>query len=302
MYKKPNFFIIGAPKCGTTALSEYIRTHPNIFLSNPKEPHFFAQDITGYSCCSDLNSYKNIFSNVTSDEISVGEASVLYLYSSEAVQKIYEFNKDAKIIIMLRNHLEYIYSYHNQLLLNTDENEVSFQTAWNLEKSRKSNKNIPKNCRCKKLLYYRDVGRVGLQVEKVLEIFPKEQIMFILMDDIKSDMRKVYLDTLNFLEVEDDGRIDFPKINENKRYKSTFIGNLSNNPPVFLMKISKFIKKILGLQKVHFMKKIHEKNKETVQREPLSIEFKKELMEEFKEDIERLEKLINRDLSSWKKI
>ena len=44
----PDFFIVGAPKCGTTAISEYLRTHPRIFMCKPKEPHYFALDIPGY--------------------------------------------------------------------------------------------------------------------------------------------------------------------------------------------------------------------------------------------------------------
>lgn len=302
MYKKPNFFIVGAPKCGTTALSEYLKTHPNIFISDPKEPHFFAQDITGYSCCNSLNKYQKIFENILKEQTLVGEASVLYLYSDEAIKRIYDFNPQSKIIIMLRSTIEYIYSYHSQLLLNTDENIDNFQIAWKLEKERKEGKHIPKTCRCQKLLYYRDIGKLGEQVEKVLKIFPKEQVLFLLMDDMKKDMRQVYLDTLNFLGVEDDGKKDFPKINENKKHKLKVIGQLRNNPPKTLLRIIQKIKKVLRIENMSLTKHLYEMNTQVVQRESLSLDFRQELLNEFLGDIEKLEKLIGRDLSHWKKI
>lgn len=300
MDKIPNFFIIGAPKCGTTALSEYLRTHLEIFISDPKEPHFFAQDITGYSCCNTESKYKEIFLNVSKNEIAVGEASVLYLYSNEAINKIYQFNQNSKIIVMLRNHVDYIYSYHSQLLLNGDEIVNTFEEAWKLELERRNNKSVPKNCRCQKLLYYRDIGRLGEQVERVLSVFPKEQIHFILMDDMKNNMRQVYLDVLTFLGVKDDGKIVFPKINENKQNKFKLLAQFRNNPPKIVIDLVKVIKKMLKLNNVSFTKKLHEMNMKTIEREPLKKEFREELFYEFKEDILKLGKLINRDLSHWK--
>jgi hypothetical protein len=104
--KKPDFFIVGAPKCGTTSLSEYLKQHPEIFMSEPKEPHFFGTDLESYwggrfERYRDVHKYLSLFANVQ-DEIRVGEASPWYLYSKRAAEEIKQFNPASRIIILLR--------------------------------------------------------------------------------------------------------------------------------------------------------------------------------------------------------
>ena len=298
--KKPNFFIAGAPKCGTTALSEYLKMHPNIFISTPKEPHYFAKDITPYSCCATLEEYLNIFKDVQDQQSAIGEASVLYLYSNVALKNIFQFNPDAKIIVMLRHPVDYIYSYYNQLLINGYEDIEDFEMAWRLQDKRRDGYNLPKTCRVPKLLYYEEIGKLGEQVEKLLEIFPEKQVNFILLEDMKKNAKKVYKEVLDFLEVVDDHRSDFPIINENTMYTNKTIGKLRNNPPPNMMAISRFVKKILGLNHIHFMAKIHEWNRKKIKRATLDDAFRGELIELYIEDINKLELLIRRDFSNWK--
>jgi hypothetical protein len=71
---KPNFFIVGAPKCGTTALYEYLRPHPNIFMPKVKEPHFFAKDLGTYPFIKTLEDYTRLFAAAGSRHLRVGEA------------------------------------------------------------------------------------------------------------------------------------------------------------------------------------------------------------------------------------
>ncbi|UCC88813.1 MAG: sulfotransferase, partial [Anaerolineales bacterium] len=99
---KPNFFIVGAPRCATTALYRYLCDHPNIFMPRVKEPHFFAEDISVGKPTKTLDWYMGLFEESSEEHLAVGEASVFYLYSSVAVRRIYEFNKEAKIIVILR--------------------------------------------------------------------------------------------------------------------------------------------------------------------------------------------------------
>ena len=79
--KKPNFFIVGAPKCGTTALASYLNEHSKIFVSNPKEPHYFATDFPRYRLYDSLKQYLDIFNDAKSENVAIGEASVFYMYS-----------------------------------------------------------------------------------------------------------------------------------------------------------------------------------------------------------------------------
>src|SRR5690349_21884975 len=88
---KPNFFIVGAPKCGTTALYEYLRPHPNVFLPRVKEPHFFATDLGTYPAVKTRAAYDRLFADSLAEHTRVGEASVYYLRSSAALANIREF-------------------------------------------------------------------------------------------------------------------------------------------------------------------------------------------------------------------
>src|SRR3990167_9603139 len=104
--KKPNFFILGAPRCGTTSLSTYLREHPNVFFSFPKEVNFFSSDIYSSTLCSDISSYLKLFSNSEEIHLAVGEGSVFYLASNCAVPSILQFNPQAKFIVMVRNPVD----------------------------------------------------------------------------------------------------------------------------------------------------------------------------------------------------
>ena len=106
----PNFFIVGAPKCGTTALCEYLKYHPNVFMSTPKEPHYFAEDFERYRHVKTEDKYLALFGDCNDRHLMIGEASVFYLRSTRAVSLIRDFNPDAKIIVMLRNPVDMVYS------------------------------------------------------------------------------------------------------------------------------------------------------------------------------------------------
>lgn len=298
--KKPNFFIIGAPKCGTTALTSYLSCHENIFLTDPKEPHYFSSDMKPYSCCNSLDEYLSLFDNVTDKHKLIGEASVMYLYSEDAIKNLYEFDPTVKLIVALRNPVDYLYSYHSQMLINHDEDVENFKTAWELCEERSELKHIPKTCRINKLLDYKSVGKLGEQVENVLKIFPKEQVFFFLLEDMKNDSLQLYKDILDFLELEYDGKVDFPVVNENKKYRFKYLNKFKNNPPKNLLNTVRFIKKKIGLGNVSLMGKVYERNLKSAKREAIEEELKNEISQYFKDDIEKLSKLINRDLEHWK--
>lgn len=249
--KIPNFFIAGMPKSGTTALYEYLRAHPNIFMSSLKEPHFFATDLTflfakdaPYRCVDNLDEYLKLFESVSDKHYAVGEASIWYLFSKEAIKNIYKFNNKAKIIAILRNPLDLVYSLHSYLVYAFNENEKDFKKAWYLQKERGKGHKLPKQGVHLGFLQYAQVGKLGEHVERLKYIFPNEQVKLILFDDFKSSPKAVYEDVLSFLEVPSDGRTDFPPpVNENPVHKISWLGFLFQRPPRILRKIIKALEK-----------------------------------------------------------
>lgn len=303
--KIPNFFIVGAPKCGTTALYEYLRTHPNIFMPNQKEPHYFTQDYPKRPFKpSSLDEYLKLFQESSHEHLAIGEASTGYLYSPVAINNIYKFNKDAKIIVMLRNPVEMVYSLHSELLLNLNENEPDFEKAWRLQDSRRKGQNIPKCCYKPSLplLQYAKVAKYSAQIERLFNIFPREQIKVILFDDFKKSTRSIYEDVLAFLEVPSDGKTEFPIVNPHTTVHFRLLKYIIRR--INILFIIKF-KKIIGMENDIIVPKIltllSATNGKMEQRKSLSSSFRSELINEFKDDIEKLSLLLNKDLSHWLK-
>src|SRR5690625_5018834 len=144
--RKVNLFILGAPKCGTTSLYTYLNSHPEIFMSPIKEPHYFNTD-SGERGITDKIEYEKLFCQSIEQQKYRGEASTWYLYSNIAVTSILKYNPNARFIVMIRNPCEMAPSLHKQLQLNRRETITDFREAWHLQDQRRTGLNIPKECR-----------------------------------------------------------------------------------------------------------------------------------------------------------
>ena len=127
----PDFVIVGAPKCGTTALASYLDGHPRIFLSRVKEPNYFCFDAPGLRVVDRLETYSGLFTPAQPGQLC-GEASTAYLFSHAAVPAILESNPAARIIVLVRNPLEMVVAHHHEKLHHFEENEPDFEIAWRL--------------------------------------------------------------------------------------------------------------------------------------------------------------------------
>ena len=300
MGTRPNFFIVGAPKCGTTALYEYLRPHPNIFMPEVKEPHFFAKDLGTYPRISSDEEYAGLFAGARDQHLRVGEASVYYLRSSVAIPNIREFNPEAKIIAMFRNPVDMVASMHAQLLYWSEETVADFEEAWRLQERRRQGLDIPRRSRGAFLLQYMEVGRFGTQVQRLLATFPRSQVKLILYDDFAASPQAVYDDVIAFLEIPHDGRTEFPRINENKRVRLPWLRNFYRKPPPPLRSAVRRIKQVIGSDPISSVKeKIVSANTVWEGREPLAPTFRAELVETFRSEVELLSRQVGRDLSHW---
>jgi hypothetical protein len=244
---KPNFFIVGAPKCGTTAWTRYLSAHPGVFMATPKEPHYFNHDMPRYRWFFDRADYLALFDGAGEAKV-VGEASVQYLYSTAAARAISEFQPGARILILLRDQEDFLPSYHSQLVFNGDENVMDFARAWRMSGVR-DRSNVGPDCREIRLLDYKAVGRFSEQVERYLDCFPASQIRILHFDAWTRDPRNAYLEMLGFFGLEDDGRIDFPPINEAQSRRSNAIASFLRNPPSFLMRAVDAFRASTGMPK-----------------------------------------------------
>jgi hypothetical protein len=297
---KPNFFIVGAPKCGTTALYEYLRPHPNIFMPEIKEPHFFARDLGTYPRIKTLEEYTGIFAGSSTQHLGVGEASVYYLRSATAIANIREFNPDARIIAMFRNPVEMVHALHSQLLYVAEESESDFEAAWRLQERRSRGVDLPPGSRGPFLVQYAEVARFGTQTQRLLSIFPPAQVKLILYDDFTASPQTVYGEVVEFLGLPPDDRAEFPRINENKRARLAWLRDFYRKPPPVLHSAFRSLKRAVGAEGISAVKnRIVDLNTVKERRRPLSPAFRGELVAAFRDEVALLSRLLNRDLSHW---
>lgn len=298
--RKPDFFIIGAPKCGTTALSEYLRFHPQVYMSEPKEPHYFADDFACLRVVGSEREYLELFRGAGPEHRALGEGSVFYLYSDTALEKIKAFQPEAKIIVMVRSPMEMLPSYHAQMLYTVVEDVEDFEQAWKLQAERRQGDFIPRACIDTNLLQYERWGLLGKRLDHVLSVFPRRNVKVVFFEDFIRDTRACYLDVLSFLEVEDDGRTEFPAVNERKEHKSRTLGYLLANRS--LIKSISWLRKpmaMFGINSTGLKEYVKQLNARKMERQPLSDAFRLRLAATFNSDIRLLEKLTGRDLRHW---
>ncbi len=299
--RRPDFFILGAPKCGTTALSEYLRRHPRVFVSRPKEPHYFCRDFDYYYAPGQRTEqhYLGLFAEADESHLAVGEASVWYLYSEDAARNIAEFDAAARVIVMVRNPAELVPSLHSQLLYTLDEDRPSVAEAWGLQQARRRGEAVPATARVPEFLQYGDAARLGAQLRRVYESFPHRQVKVIVFDDLRADTAAVYRESLAFLGVPDDGRTDFPRVNENKVHRAESLARFTQRPPRTLVAAARGVKRVSGVERLGVMDRLRHRNRQVTGRQELDPALDRELREFFREDVGELGELIGRDLSAW---
>lgn len=295
----PDFFILGAPKCGTTAMAAYLSENPEVLFSNPKETNFFNTDHEEQELFKSIDEYLDFAFPVKEGAKIKGEGSVWYLFSEEAVLNILSLKADAKFVVMLREPSELVYALHSTYLLGVMENEEDFEKAWRLQNDRAKGHALPPTCPEPKLLQYGMVGKLGEQVEKLLEqVSNSKQIHFIIYDDFKADTQAEYQKLLQFLGLKNDHRKDFSAVNVAAKTRNKTLGKsisvLTQNKVLYRLKRSLGFKMGSGP-----MVKLLAKNRVIAKRDDLRLGFKTELRAYFKEDVQKLEVLLKRDLKSW---
>ncbi|MDH5477935.1 MAG: sulfotransferase domain-containing protein [Nitrospinota bacterium] len=296
---KVNYFIAGAPKCGTTSMYHYMKDHPDIFMCPIKEPHYFVRGLMNLrGMITSETEYKELFKSAPPSTPVIGEATAMYLYFPEALRRIYEYNPEARIMILLRNPVDMLLSRFHTLRYTFFEDAADFQTAWNLQEARERGDAIPPGCLDPDTLRYRKHGMLGDQIEILESIFPREQIIYILSDDMKRDMQGVYKRSLEFLNLPYDGRTDFPLSNERKNWNNESLGRVfSYFEQAFPLVVAR-IKNTLPASLFASIKGMIVKRQNNA---PIPEEFRRELVEVFSSQVEKLERITGRDLSDWKK-
>ena len=292
---RPNFFIVGAPKSGTTALYHYLRAHPEVFMPEYKEPHYFAPDLESYRYVSDEARYLSLFEPAAGVP-RVGESSVYYLYSEEAARRIHAFAPEAKIIVMLRNPTDMIYSLHSQRLFSGHEDIGSFAEALDAEPARREGKRIPENADPVKCLLYTDMGRYTEQVRRFFDAFGRESVHVILYDDFAADTLGAYHEACTFLGVDPSVPLDDRVHNPNKTIRSQTLRDLTKFSPGFKRAVQSVLPRPA---RQWIAKRVYSLNTRYEKRAPLEPALRARLARGYAQEVRDLSDLLGRDLTGW---
>ena len=296
--KRPDFFIVGAPKSGTTALNHYLSLHPDIFVPKRNELHYFGSDLAMTGPRLTLAEYESYFEPASPAQ-KVGEASVWYLFSERAAAEIHEYNPNAKIIIILRNPADMLHSQHSQFLYNGNEDIASFEDALDAEPDRKRGRRAPRTVMLISGLYYLETARYYDQVLRYIATFGRNNVLILLYDDLEVDSDAVFRKVITFLDLPYFAIGNYERVNRNRNIRFLFLHRGRLIARKYAPLIVRFLPSRLYRSLLDYYDKVNISHEE---RKPLSAATRRRIVEALRPDIENLSRLIERNLDPWLKV
>ena len=227
----PDFFIVGHPKCGTTALYEMLRRHPQVFMPDIKEPWYFSTDLYEHApprpqgIAASLEEYSALFAGASPDQ-RAGEASPHYLFSRTAAGEIARVRPEARIIAILREPASFLRSLHLQFLEVYYETEPDLRRALGLEAARREGRQLPRHGYWPQLLLYSEHVRYVEQLRRYHEVFAPEQVMVLIYDDFRADNEGTVRAVERFIGVDDEVPLQVLDANPTVQVRSQWLNEL----------------------------------------------------------------------------
>jgi hypothetical protein len=294
----PDFFIVGAPKCGTTAMAAFLGQHPEIGMCPRKETHLFATDMAERMKVRperplSHEGFLDLFADLQDEPIR-GEASVWHLYSQAAPLEIKQFQPEARIIVMLRNPVEMLPSLHSQFVFIGLEPVEDFASALALDEEREQSGVKPRGFPPRS---YRSAARYAEQVQRYLDAFGRERVHVIPYDDFRDQTLATYQAACAFLGVDDRFEPEFEVINPNKQVRSKTLRTFVRKPPEWMRPLLHRVTS--EEQRRRIGQALMDLNTRFERRDQLSEELRAELQPEADRQVRELRELLGLDVSGW---
>lgn len=285
----PNLFIIGAPKCGTSTIYEWLAGHPEIQFSSKKEPNYFNTDHLDNFRPS-LDQYESLFTGGIGGYKYAVEASAWYLYSEVAVPEIVKVRPDARFIVCLRSPADMVFSLHSQNLFAGEEVVSDLRQAWDMQSLRRSGASVPPHSEMKRLMY-EDVCRLGTQLERLYRTVDPESVQLVFLDDLRTDGEAAFSRLLHGLGLAP-YRPSFAVVNRAKRRRSDIVRQLA-------LRLARF-KEATGIRRSFGILPAIDRWNSVLRPWDRNEAFRQHLQILFESEVALLEQLTGRDLGAWK--
>jgi len=299
--RRPDFFIVGAPKCGTTALYTYLGRHSDVYVPVRKELRFFGSDLDVRDRVPlTTNEYLAYFAEA-GDARRVGTAYVWYLYSQSAADEIRRFAPDASILVMLRNPIDMLYALHGEHLTNGNEDITDFTAALDAEPLRAQGHQLPPHVHLPQGLLYSTVPRYAEQLERYFDHFDRERVHVSIFEEFVADPVGGYSEVLSFLGLDEDRPLDvadFEVVNPYRQLRSEWARHLLARPPDLPRRlISRTVPRPIRRNVHAWAKRV---NVRRASRPPMPAITRRRLEALFEPEVRRLEALLGREIASWR--
>ncbi len=288
---RPNFFLAGVAKAGTTSLYEYLRQHPQIFMPEIKEPSYFVQ---GYGVKT-WDDYLALFKDA-GDKAAIGDASAIYTSTEGSLAWIKSALGEVKLVVILRNPASRAFSQYGWMAREGYEDAPTFAEALRREPLRLRDPAFREQCPqfFGDYLYF-TTGLYADQVETCFDTFGRERVKIYLFEEFIREPRNVCRDVFQFLGVDDQFVPKMEVHNEGRMPKSVAWQ--------YWLRAEQRRRRVLGSRA--FRRKLADRLMgwnvqlgEKAQPDPVLL---RDLTERYRPDISRLQTLLGRDLSPWLK-
>jgi sulfotransferase family protein len=310
-------FIVGAPRCGTTTLSRFLKDHPSISFPAVKEPHFFAQndlrELTGEALTHRVEQdYLGRFFRPRPDSRVGADASVSYLYAPEQLEPILRLWPESRFVVALRDPLTMLPSLHRRLIYVGEETMPNFADAWAAVPDRAAGRKIPRQCKDARLFRYDEACRFGTYLERLFAVVGRDRCQVVIFDDLAADPAGTYERLAGFAGIEPQRGTDFAPHRSGKTVRIRWLQRMLKRPPDAIrdrLGGELYRKHIRDLENIHqrgpvqsilsVRKRLLQWNSVSVPAAPVPLALQKEIRQRFKDEIDHLGELLGRDLRHW---
>jgi Sulfotransferase family len=308
----PDFFVVGQPKCGTTALHEMLTRHPQIFMPELKEPHFFVTD-SGYPGMPQTleryleffhglearDKYLALFASAQPRQLA-GDGSASYLWSRDAALAISRVQPAAKIVAILREPASLARSLHLQMVEVRVETEQDLRRALDRELEEAERVSDPLPGEQRPPLYYADHLRYVAQLRRYFDLFPATQILVLIYDDFLRDNAATVRKILRFLGVNEQIGLGPSDANPTVRVRSPRLDRLVHSVSMGRGPIAAGVKRqIKAVTPARFRRRAHHLVQHRVLHadpKPVDEKLTEELRRRYRPEVVALSEFLDRDL------